>query len=322
METAIIIVNYKVPWHLNECLKSVFKHTNDFHIFLVHNLPDSESIKVGEKYKKLYPTQITIKTNQSNLGYVGGVNSVYPEAMGFERVCFLNPDSIVTPNWLSEMHKVFDQREDVVQVSPDSNQYYSETFFWRIVRWQIKKRWPLTGDKIYKRMLYSNPPRSKESLEFTDTGDAFYLFCGGFCNLIRSKYFKDLGYFLDPKIVHGYGDDFDLSYYLRQFGKLGTVNSSYVFHFVNASLKKLKTERDYLKEHVKFLNRMYVIAKWSDRLKGDMNAIGQDRLLDLAQHHPEVKFMLEYFGLVNVNTKLEKHFLDAPANEYRDQFLR
>lgn len=322
METAIIIVNYKVPWHLDQCLRSVFKHTQNFHIFLVHNPGDEKSIAVGDKFKKKYPSQITIKINQENLGYVGGVNSAYQEAIEFERVCFLNPDSIVTSGWLQELNKVLDEKDEVVQVSPDSNQYYDESLLWRLVRWQVKKRWPLTGDKIYKYMLYFNPPHTKEDLEFRDTGDAFYLFCGGFCNVIKSKYFKDLGYFLDPKIVHGYGDDFDLSYYLRQFGKLGTVNKSYVFHFVNASLKRLKTDGDYLKEHVKFLNRMYLIAKWEVRIKADMNIIGQERLIDLAQHHPEVKFMLEYYGLASVNPALKEYFKAAPANEYREQFLK
>jgi GT2 family glycosyltransferase len=232
----------------------------------------------------------------------------------------MNPDCIATKCWLEEMNKVLDKYEDVVQVSPDSNQYYNEKLFWRIVRWQIKRRFPKLGDRIYRYLLYFNPPRSSDHYEFKDTGDAFYLFCGGFCNLIRTKYFRDLGYILDPKIVHGYGDDFDLSYYLRQFGKIGSVNSSYVFHFVNTSLRKLNTHS--LKDKVKFLNRMYVIGKWNDRLRKDISNLDQETLFNLVQNHPEVNFMVQYFGLIDINPKLEPYFDTAPANEFKLEFLK
>lgn len=319
--TAIIIVSYKTPWFLNQCLKSVFKHTdiNTFKIFISQNTKDQDSINVINRYIKKYPNNISLKINDKNLGYVGGVNEVYSNAIKYDRVCFLNSDCIVTPDWLVEMNKVLNERDDVVQVAPDSNQFYSESFFWRIIRWQFMKRFPKFGARIYRYMLYFNPPRHLGNKDFSDTGDKFYLFCGGFCNLIRTKYFKELGYFLDPNIVHGYGDDFDLSYYLRQFGNIGATYHSYVFHFVNASLNKLGS-REQLKQRVSVLNRLYIVSKWEDRIKKDMNNLNSDELLSLSNSQ-EIDIILKYFGLINTNPKFREYIKSIPAKEYEDKLL-
>ncbi len=318
-KTAIIIVSYKTPWYLNQCLKSIYKHTSNFHIYISQNTKDLASINVINKYISKYPNTLTLKINDKNLGYVGGVNSLYTETIQHERICFLNSDCIVTPNWLTEMNKVLDLDNNVVQVAPDSNQFYTEKLFWRLIRWQIMKRFPILGARIYKYMLFFNPPRHSGNKDFSDTGDKFYLFCGGFCNLIRSKYFKDLGYLLDPNIVHGYGDDFDLSYYLRQFGKIGATYHSYVFHFVNASLNKLNS-REQLKQKVSQLNRLYIVSKWENRLKDDMNKVNQDELLSLSNSQ-EIDIILKYFGIINIDPKFREYIKSIPAKEYENQLL-
>src|SRR5689334_13331005 len=230
MKTGIIIVNYKTPWHLNKCLESVFANTSDFHILLVLNPQESESLEVASKFQKKYSSEVTIINNSKNLGYVGGINSAYKDAIKFERVCFLNSDTIVTKDWLLELNKVLDENEDVVQVAPDSNSYYNDKSLWRFA-----KLLPPSLSKLsYLQMKTNSLPRSSnydsrfKDLKFYEYKD-FYTFCAGFCNVFKSKYFQNLGYFCDPNIIHGYWDDFDLSMHLRQFGKIGWTNRSYVF---------------------------------------------------------------------------------------------
>lgn len=317
-KTAIIIVNYKTPWHIKQCIQSVIKHSQNFHIFLVHNEPDQESILVGDKLKKENPEDITIISNKKNLGFVGGVNSAYDYAIKFDRVCFLNSDTIVTDGWLSELNNVLNKNTNVVQVSPDMSHYYDEGILATLSKKIIVRFNPQIGRYLYKFFLLKKKPRSPKQNGFKPY-DNFFDFCTGACNLTRTKYFTDLGYFLEPKLVHGYGDDFDLTFYLRQFGKVGVTNKSYVFHFLNTSYNKLKIQ-DKLKRTVKLLNRLYVVYKWEKQVAEEMKKMGIEKLIEM-QHQQEVSLILQYFGFVNLNNDFKTYISTAPANEYRKEFL-
>lgn len=317
MKTAIIIVNYRTPWHLDLCLGSVFKHTTDFHLFLVQNSPDTESLKVGEKYKSQFPDQITIIVNEQNQGYVGGVNSAYTEAMNYERVCFVNSDIIVTVGWLKELNGVFDRFSDVVQVCPDTNNHYPEKKFWRIVQ-----KLPFGLSKLYQHRVNYNPPRAQDANADFSEVSSFYYFPGGYCNLVRSEFFKELGYFLDPNIIHGYWDDFDLAYYLRQFGRVGSIPRSYVFHFLNASFNKVNENKAGMKQSLMQLNGLYVMDKWRDRLKQDLAQINNEQLLTDVRTSHVLQTVINYLGLVEAKPELQEYIRSIPAREIGAEFLK
>lgn len=306
MDTAIIVVNYRTPWHLDLCLQSVFKHTQNFHLFLVQNSPDNKSLEVGEKFKKLYPEKVTVIVNEKNLGYVGGVNSAYTEAMKYERVCLLNSDIIVSPGWLDAMNKVLDENPDVVQVYPDTNSHYPDQFIWKLV-----KKLPMLSDWLYQFHANINPPRSSKR-GFEETKE-FYWSVGGYCNLFRAEFFRDLGYFLDTGIVHGYWDDFDLAYYLRQFGKVGTCYDSYVFHFLNTSFKKTKLLSPSQKEQLAFWNGMYIMHKWRERISAELADISTQMVGDLTLGSEVVKMFTIYKGLVAQKADTIEFIRSRPA---------
>ncbi len=313
METAIIIVNYKTPWHLNKCLESVFKYTSNFHIFLVLNSRDLESLKASLKYKYKYPGQISLTQNENNLGFVGGVNSVYPEAVKFDRACLLNSDTIVTEHWLEELNKVLDI-EDVVQVSPDSNAYYADKSIWRFAKLlpsfiskysylQIKSKSLPTSD-------YDERFKEKKFYEY----NKFDKFCAGFCNVFKTKYFKDLGYFCDPNIIHGYWDDFDLSMYLRQFGRIGWTNRSFVFHFVNVSYNKISEEKKGMKERLHLLNGLYVMNKWISKIKDELPEIQEDSYVS--------QMLYKYLRMIEKKEVTQEYIESIPAKEIGRVFLK
>lgn len=316
MTTAIIIVNYKTPWHLKECLKSIFEHTTDFHIFLVHNSIDPESIKVSVEFEAQYPKQITVVKHEHNLGLVGGVNSVYEQAIKYERICFLNSDIIVTENWLKELNNVIDEDPSVVQVAPDFNHYYQDPKIWRYVRYTITPKFPKLGARLYKIFMKRNPPRAKDKDRGFVASEEIYNFCSGACNLVQSKCFKERGYFWDPNIIHGYGDDFDTSFYLRKFGKVGATNRSYVFHFLNVSFNKLDPEKANAKAMLQKLNRFYVVDKSADEIKSFLESLSRDELLRLSDVAQEVKLWIEYFGIIAVDKDFSSYIKSLPAKEY------
>lgn len=314
-KTAIIIVSYNTPWHLNECLKSIFKHTSNFHIILVHNSQDKDSYNVVRKFEEKYPGYLTVIYNKKNKGLVGGVNSAYNLGIKFKRVCFLNSDIIVTKNWLEELNKVLDENSNVLQVSPDLNHYYRENLFWRLIKWQILRRFPRIGSRIYKYMLYTNPPKNPGGKTEYASSKVFYQYCTGACNLVRTEPFIKRGYFWDPNIIHGYGDDFDTSYYLRQFGEIGVINKSYVFHFLNISFNKLSKQKSLLKNNLKKYNLYYVFNKWRERLQEDLSLYSPAEIVELADNSPEIKAIIDYFGMVEVNSDFKKFISTIPAKK-------
>lgn len=315
MKTAIIIVNYKTPWHLRLCLESVFKYTEDFHLIVVQNSPDRRSQQIVKGYEDRYPNTVTEIVNQKNLGFVGGINSSYSIAIQYPRICLLNSDTIVTKNWLNELNTEMDLNPNLVQISPDSNVFYNTPRLWRLIN-----KLPFGLKKLSKYQAQINPPKAKEKSGYKPI-ENFWQFPGGFCNLFKSEYFKDLGYFCDPNIIHGYWDDFDLSYYLRQFGEVGSTNKSYVFHFLNVSFNKIAEDKKGMKNRLMLLNSLYVMDKWKDRLKNDLLKLDYEQLLNATDSYV-VQAVLQYFGIANVNPNIPSYIQSIPAKEIGEKFLK
>lgn len=315
MKTAIIIVNYKTPWHLKLCLESVFKYTEDFHLIVVQNSKDRRSQQIVKEYEERYPNTVTEIVNDKNLGFVGGVNSAYSVAIQYPRVCLLNSDTIVTKHWLNELNKEMDENPNLVQISPDSNVFYPTPLLWRVIA-----KLPFGLNKLSKYQARLNPVRAKELHGYRPIKH-FWQFPGGFCNLFKSEYFKPLGYFCDPNIIHGYWDDFDLSYYLRQFGDIGSTNKSYVFHFLNVSFNKINEDKKGMKNRLMLLNSLYVMDKWNERLKQDLLELEKEELLNSTESYV-VQAVLQYFGIVNINPNHKDYIRSIPAKEIGEKFLK
>jgi len=210
---------------------------------------------------------------------------------------------------------VFDRSPNVVQVSPDLNQYYKENLFWRVVKFSISKKFPKTGARVYRFLLNLNPPKNPSGQTDFQKYTLFYQFCTGACNLVRTKFFKNRGYFWDPNIIHGYGDDFDTTYYLRQFGDVGVTNKSYVFHFVNTSFNILNPQKKNLKEKLQKLNQYYVINKWEERITRELKNFDSEQILDLSYKSDLIKLILEYWGLKKHRPDFSSWIKTIPAKK-------
>jgi GT2 family glycosyltransferase len=312
-KTAIIIVNYQTPWHLNECLKSVYTNTeiNTFKIFVVHNKPDKKSIQVTQKFEKKYPGTMRVFRNETNIGFVAGINTAYEEAKEYYRVCFLNSDILVTKNWLSVLNGFLDSDSSIAQISPDVNHNYEQGFAIKLTK-KLSNTFKLGIFKeIYKQALISSAVKGNRK-GFNEYKD-FWGFCTGACNVSRMEYFVERGYFFDPNIIHGYGDDFDTSYYLKQFGKIGTTDESYVIHFVNTSINKINKLRSDLKQQLERLNTLYLVMKWEERLDNDIQKYEPEVIKHIESIENIVKYYKEFKDLVSKDPNFKKYISTIPA---------
>ncbi len=316
MTTAIIIVNYQTAKYLKKCLRSVFKNTQDFKVILVQNSPDEDSIKVQVEFQRKYPDLIHVITHGRNLGFVGGINSAFEEAIKYEKICLLNSDVEVTRNWLAELNKLLDDPE-IVQISPDTNtlHIYREPLLNRILR-----RTPLGAYKILFKPLKSLAD-TKGFKEYSQ----FYEFPGGYCNVFKSEFFKEpysrKDYFVDPNIIHGYWDEFDLTNYLRLFGKVGWTDNSYVYHYYNVSFNKIKEDAQGMKEKLQLLNGLYVMQKWKDYMFKSLSEMPIQVLIDRNDSYV-VKMALSYLGILQTNPNAEEYINSIPAKEIGEKFLK
>ena len=115
MKTSIIIPNWNTDYCLRNCVESIKKFTKDYELIIVDNGSKREEIRqyikeVADKYI----------FNKTNLGFPKACNQGAKIAEG-GLICFLNSDTIVTENWLSNMIKTMENSEKCVAVGPLGN---------------------------------------------------------------------------------------------------------------------------------------------------------------------------------------------------------
>jgi len=100
---SIVILNFNSGDLLTACVESILKTTyNNYEILVVdNNSKDHSQKKCKEKFK-----QIKLIQNKENLGYCEGNNVGLRQVKG-KFIVILNPDTLVEPNWISELIKGF-----------------------------------------------------------------------------------------------------------------------------------------------------------------------------------------------------------------------
>jgi GT2 family glycosyltransferase len=91
----IIVVNYNGGDLVLACLESVFYHTGDFELIMVdNNSTDQSALQAIRRFP-----QIILLKNERNLGFAAANNVAIRKARG-GWIVLLNPDTVVTGNWL------------------------------------------------------------------------------------------------------------------------------------------------------------------------------------------------------------------------------
>ncbi|MCL5073191.1 MAG: glycosyltransferase, partial [Actinobacteria bacterium] len=94
----IILVKDALKWVRN-CIESLNTYTNNFELILVDNGSDK---KTKEFLKSLDWLDYTLITNAENMGFSYGNNQAIKIAK-YDYICFLNSDTLLSPNWLGKL---------------------------------------------------------------------------------------------------------------------------------------------------------------------------------------------------------------------------
>lgn len=108
MKVSVIIVNFNGKNYLTDCLDSVLKSDfKDFEVIVVDNASIDGSARDLDK-------RVRLIKSKTNLFFTGGCNLGARKAKG-EWLVFLNPDTVVEPDWLGELVKKAKEKKLTLQ---------------------------------------------------------------------------------------------------------------------------------------------------------------------------------------------------------------
>ena len=215
-KVSIIIITYNGKQLLEKCLESLFKiNYNNFEVIIVDNNSTDSTI---EFITKNYPSIIIIKLD-SNKGFAEPNNIGTKTAKG-EYFLFLNNDTVVTPNFISNMIKVMEMDRTIgicqsLLLKPDESIDSSGDFI----------------DKL--GIVYNSTTKIKEIRNISSARGASML--------IQKRIFNELGGF-DKKFFFSF-EDVDLGWRTWILGyRVVIVPNSIVYHSPGTTTSKLKFE--------------------------------------------------------------------------------
>lgn len=213
IKLSIIIVNYNSKLLLEKCLVSVKKETLkiDSEIIIVdNNSADGSKDFLPEKF-----TDVKFIFNKENLGFSKACNQGFKISSG-KYVLFLNPDTILSENCLSDSILFFESHPDAgaigVRMINDKGSFLKES----------KRGFPTPSASFYKLFgLSAIFPRSKTFSKYYEghlsekENNPVEVLSGAFM-MARREVFEKLNGFDERFFM--YGEDIDLSIRIIQAG--------------------------------------------------------------------------------------------------------
>ena len=137
-DVSVIIVNYNGKKYLDNLLQSLQNMDSNeltYEVIVVDNCSTDDSVSfMKQHYEKKMPLKII--ESKENLGFAGGNNKGVQEALG-HYIVFLNNDTAVERNWLTELYRF-------MQEHPDCGMVNSKLlFFYNFIKFKFS-----TDDKI------------------------------------------------------------------------------------------------------------------------------------------------------------------------------
>lgn len=105
MKVSVVIPVYNVENYLEDCIKSLLNQDmEDIEFIFVNDCSPDGSLAILERYKNLYPEQITIIDSKVNLRQGGARNLGLAAASG-DYIAFVDSDDLIAPNMYSSLYE-------------------------------------------------------------------------------------------------------------------------------------------------------------------------------------------------------------------------
>ena len=242
---SVIIVNYNNKNYLINCLKSVFESNYPhFEVVLVDNASFDGSIKDVEK-NFAYQASLKIIRNSQNVGFASGNNIGILYSKG-EYLVFLNNDTEVDKNWLSELVRAFES-DDVGAVQC------------KLLYLHDKEHFDSAGCFIdFLGFPLIRGLNEKDNGQYDLIDEIFY--GKGAALAARRSLLDEIGCFDDDYFLYFEETDLCWRMHLKNL-KVVYAPESIVFHAGEASISKKSVQKSLLPNYHKHKNHITTLIK-------------------------------------------------------------
>jgi len=226
----IMLVMDEMPY-IKQCMESLNKYTKNFELIVVANGSKQSTLNY---LKELKWFDLSIITNKKNMGFPYGCNQGIKIAK-YDYLCFLNADTLLSPNWLGIMMQTFKDKPDAGLVGPYTS-YCGEN----------GQSYPGLKDKRFDM-------EQEDVNEVASKLKKNYKKCciTGFCYLVKKEVFANVGVFDHKRWKLGNEEETELNWRAKELGgyECYVAEGAYVHHFSNrAWLAMGINQRNYNRE--------------------------------------------------------------------------
>lgn len=288
----IVILNYNNYEDTIECVSSLQMAIDPakYDIVIVDNNSNNDSVSIIQN--KL--NGVTLIQSNQNRGYAYGNNLgiQYAKKEGYEYVCVLNNDTIITENFLDICIGYLENHKETVFVSPT------------LLDYDRSHRVQSTGGDIYVSKGYVNLKNNGKFLnELPPIVESDYI--GGACMVFPVKVVETIGYI--PEAYFLFFEETEWCYKAKVAGyKNICLTNTYIYHKGSVSIKAVSGLQEYLMER----NRV-VFVKRNSRTR-----LGYYRFLIYLLLRTTVRFCMGK----EKNLKKYRYYFDGVFNRIDKRF--
>ncbi len=245
-KVSIIVLNWNGYKDTVECLDSLKEiDYPNYEIIIIDNGSSDDSVKKIEEYERRFNKEprrrpgpmapagliqsqkIKFITLTSNLGFAGGNNIGIKNALenGADYILLLNNDTVVEPNFLSELIKVAESDRIIGMLGPKINFYQPKDRIWFLggkINWLLNK-----GTHLYYSQFDKNLPQEPFEVDYLS----------GCALLVKRKVIERIGLMWDGYFL--YYEDTDWNLKARRKGwKVVVVPKAKIYHKASQSTKE------------------------------------------------------------------------------------
>jgi GT2 family glycosyltransferase len=226
----VIIPVYNQFQVVKQCIESVIDTTplNHFEIVVIDDASTDPEVREYLKAKARC-RQITLFTNESNLGFTRSVN--FGMGLHSDRdVLLLNSDTVVNGTWLERMRTAAYSDPEIATVNPLTNASHMSGY-----------PNPISNDGIMLEVtddILDDLAAERNVGMYIEVHTTF-----GFCMFIKRECIRSIGLFDARNFPVGYGEESDFCYRARRLGwRHVIVGNVFVRHFENQSFGERKAQ--------------------------------------------------------------------------------
>jgi len=260
IKCSVIIVNYKVPRLLANCLKSIKKYTTVSHeVIVVDNDSQDGSVEMLQTH---FPDVTTIDSDE-NLGFAAGNNLGLKKASG-QYIFYLNPDTELKDNAIDRLCHLLNRNPDYGLVAPKL--LNSDGSLQRSIR-PFYSFWKSLFDNRYMPIIMAKFPNIAYLLPGLLPHDQpqEIEWAKGAALMVRKKILDQIGAFDERFWI--YGEEMDLCYRIHEHGwNIFFDPSIEIIHHESQSIGRKNTKMEFQNDLSLFLFLDKHYPKWSVKL--------------------------------------------------------